>query len=109
MKKNKYILIIVIIVVIAIVSAAIISLIGSFRVIGTVSGAEFDYIVIDDVTYRINYNTGFSIADKGTFLGLVTNGDVIFRVYSVKGDTEGKYLYTLWDWEGNIYERETVQ
>lgn len=70
------------------------------------SGAEWEQIVIDGVTYVQNNDTGLSYADKGRFLGRATAGNITFRVYSVKGDTEGRYLYRLWSWEGAFYERQ---
>ena len=76
------------------------------RVIGTVRGAEMEQIVIDGVIYEQNNNTGFSYADKGRFLGRAVNSNTTFRVYAVKGDTEGQYLYRLWEWEGAFYERK---
>ena len=76
------------------------------RKIGTVKGAEMEQIVIDGVTYVQNNGTGFSYADKGRYLGRAVNDKVTFRVYAVKGDTEGQYLYRLWSWEGAFYERK---
>ena len=31
------------------------------------------------------------------------NEKITMKVYSVKGDTEEEYIYTLWDWEGVFY------
>ena len=76
------------------------------RVIGTVQGAEMEQIVVDGVTYVQNNDTGLSYADKGRFLGRAVSGDITFRVYAVRGDTEGRYLYRLWEWEGAFYERQ---
>ena len=76
------------------------------RVIGTVKGAEMEQIVIDGVTYVQNSFLDFTYADKGRFLGLAVNNKVTFRVYAVKGDTEGQYLYRLWSWEGAFYEKK---
>ena len=76
------------------------------RVIGTVKGPEMEQIVIDGVTYVQNNNTGLSYADKGRFLGRAVNDKVTFRVYTVRGDAEGQYLYRLWSWEGAFYERK---
>ena len=76
------------------------------RVIGTVRGAELEKIIIDDVTYVQNPFLDFSYADKGRFLGRAVNDKVTFRVYAVKGDTEGQYLYRLWSWEGAFYEKK---
>lgn len=74
--------------------------------IGAVKGPELDRIIINDEIYHINYNLGFSVKDKGEFWGIVTAGNKIkCRVYKVKGDKEGRYLYRLWDWEGAFYEK----
>ena len=76
------------------------------RVIGTVKGAELEQIVIDGVTYVQNPFLDFSYADKGRYLGRAVNDKVTFRVYTVKGDAEGQYLYRLWSWEGAFYEKK---
>lgn len=76
------------------------------RVIGAVKGPEMEQIIIDGVIYEQNNDTGLSYADQGRFLGRAVSGDITFRVYSVKGDTEGRYLYRLWEWEGAFYEKK---
>lgn len=76
------------------------------RVIGTVHGPEMEQIVVGGVTYEQNNDTGLSYADRGRFLGRAVSGDITFRVYSVKGDTEHQYLYRLWQWEGAFYEKQ---
>jgi len=76
------------------------------RQVGTVKGAEMEQIVIDGVTYVQNNDTGLSYADKGRYLGRATADGITFRVYTVKGDAEGRYLYRLWEWEGAFYERQ---
>lgn len=76
------------------------------REIGTIRGAEMEEIVIDGVTYVQNNDTGLSYADKGRYLGRAVNNSATFRVYAAKGDTEGRYLYRLWEWEGAFYERK---
>ena len=76
------------------------------RVIGTVRGAELEKIIIDDVTYVQNPFLDFSYADKGRYLGRAVNDKVTFRVYAVKGDAEGQYLYRLWSWEGAFSEKQ---
>ncbi len=90
---------------IAVVLLVIILLVHG-RKIGTVKGAEMEQIVIDGVTYVQNPFLDFSYADKGRYLGRAVSGDITFRVYAVKGDTEGNYLYRLWSWEGAFYERK---
>ena len=90
--------------IIAVVLAAILLVRG--RVIGTVKGAEMEQIVIDDVVYQQNNDTGLSYSDKGRYLGRAVSGDITFRVYAVKGDSEERYLYRLWEWEGAFYEKQ---
>lgn len=75
-------------------------------VIGTIHGPEMEEIQVDGVTYVQNNDTGFSASDRGRFLGRATAGNITFRLYAVKGDTEGRYLYRLWEWEGAFYERK---
>ena len=73
--------------------------------IGTISGAENEYITIDGVEYVFDSNSGFSYADKGKYLGRVSNSKITMKVYSVEGDTNGDYIYTRWDWEGYFYKK----
>lgn len=76
------------------------------KIIGTVSGAEYEYITIDNKTYVIDFQNNYSNADKGNFLGVIRSGDVndvTFRIYSVEGDKDNNYIYRLWDWEGAFY------
>ena len=92
---------------VALVMALLLSLVAcSGKTIGKISGAENEYITIDDVKYVLDTNHDFSQADKGTYLGKVSNSKITMKVYSVKGDTNGDYIYTLWDWEGAFYKRE---
>ena len=74
--------------------------------IGKISGAENDCITIDNVKYNRETQHNFSNADKGKYLGKVSNAKITMRVYSVKGDTAGEYIYALWEWEGSFYKRE---
>ena len=76
------------------------------KTIGEVRGAENEYITIDDVKYVLDTDNDFTQAGKGTYLGKVSNSKITMKVYSVKGDTEGEYIYALWDWEGAFYKKE---
>ena len=76
------------------------------KTIGTVSGAENEYITIDSVKYVLDTANNFSSADKDKYLGKVSNSALTMKVYSVKGDTEDKYIYALWDWEGAFYIKQ---
>ena len=92
---------------VVLVMALLLSLVAcSGKTIGKISGAENEYITIDDVKYVLDTNHDFSQADKGTYLGKVSNSKITMKVYLVKGDTNGDYIYTLWDWEGAFYKRE---
>lgn len=76
--------------------------------IGTIRGAELETIVIDGAVYELDAADefqSFSAANRGDFLGTVTNGKETFRVYTLKGDEARQYLYVLWGYEGNIYVR----
>ena len=80
------------------------------RPIGEVCGPEFDYIIINGETYLSDYGDNyqnFSIADKGGKLGVVSNGRDKLRVFRVKGDAEGNFLYAAWGYEGNYYVKES--
>ena len=79
---------------------------GADRSIGKLSGAENEYITIDNVQYVLDTDNDFSNKDKDKYLGQVSNSIITMKVYSVKGDTEGDYIYALWDWEGAFYKRE---
>ena len=68
-----------------------------------------EYITIDDVKYVLNTNHDFSQADKGTYLGKVSNSKITMKVYSVTGDTEEEYIYALWEWQGAFYKRDNIQ
>ena len=87
----------------------LIAILGIYRytigapVIGTISGAEWQYLAIDEQTYEIDYTAPVNGTEKNHFLGIATSGDMKFRVYSIK-DTD-EYLYCRWGWEGNIYKR----
>ena len=76
------------------------------KTIGEVRGAENEYITIDDVKYVLDTDNDFTQADKGTYLGKVSNSKITMKVYSVKGDTKEEYIYALWDWEGAFYKKE---
>lgn len=78
----------------------------STKNIGKISGAENEYITIDNVQYVLDANNDFTQTDKEKYLGKVSNSQITMKVYSVKGDAEGEYIYALWDWEGAFYKRE---
>jgi len=78
------------------------------KVIGTVSGLENERITINDVVYERDLFTDFSRKDRGTYLGKVENSHITMRVYSVKGDNDGDYIYAFWDWEGGFYRKEVL-
>ena len=94
-------------IVFTLVTVLLLSLVAcSGKTIGKISGAENEYITIDNVQYVLDANNDFTQTDKEKYLGKVSNSQITMKVYSVKGDTEGEYIYTLWDWEGAFYKRE---
>ena len=94
-------------IVVAFVIACLLSLVAcGGKTIGKISGAENEYITIDDVKYVLDADNNFSQSDKGNYLGKVSNSKITMTVYSVKSDTKEEYIYALWDWEGAFYKRE---
>lgn len=73
------------------------------RVIGEITGAEWNILTIGETEYRQINGLDFTIADKGKYLGKAKYNGSAVRLYSVKGDTEEKYIYAFWDWEGFFY------
>ncbi len=70
--------------------------------IGTINGAEWDYLTIEDCKYERVDNAPVSGTDKGHLLGIATNGEKQFYIYTIKGHDD--YLYCKWEWEGWIYQ-----
>lgn len=93
-------------IIVAVVAIPLIKIAFQTPAIGTIKGAEHDFIEIDDVRYVHNSDNDFSGADHGEYLGSVTDGNITMRVFSVKGDDSGRYIYALWDWDGAFYVRE---
>lgn len=89
---------------------ALLMLTGCAAPIGTVQGPEWDVITIDGVEYVKAYgkHDTYSSSDKDAYLGYIESGDNKMDVYSIKGDTEGNYLYVRWEWEGDIYVRKDL-
>ena len=89
---------------------ALLMLTGCTAPIGTVQGSEWDVITIDGVEYvkADGEHDIYSSSDKDTHLGYIESGDNKLNIYSIKGDTEGNYLYIRWEWEGDIYVRKDL-
>lgn len=90
----------------AVLSVLAVVLLGRYKVVGRITGPEWDHLEMDGATYARRDSTPYSIADKGEFLGLATDGERKFRLYAVKGDEERNYIYCFWDWEGFFYQKE---
>lgn len=105
MQKKK--IVIASIVAVAIISVVLVvplfNMVFQRPIIGTIKGPEQNLIEIDGIRYVKNSDHKFSGADRGEYLGAVTDGNITMRVYAVKG---GKYIYTLWDWDGAFYVQE---
>lgn len=81
------------------------------REIGTVKGPEMEHIILNDIRYIRDYSDeyqNYSAKDKGIYLGIVTDGKIKMRVYSVDGDKERNYLYALFGYDGCFYVRESL-
>jgi hypothetical protein len=78
------------------------------RVIGEITGAEFNRLTIGDTEYTLTSRPSFAgAANQDHYLGKANYYDQRnFRFYSVKGDQEGTYIKALWDWESFWYVRK---
>lgn len=101
---RKKVIIVAVIAMLIVISAVFVS--RDSRVIGEITGAEWNQLTIGETKYNVNYGLDFTIADKGRYLGKAKCDTLTVRLYSVKGDEEGRYIYALWDWEGFFYVRE---
>lgn len=83
-------------------------MITSHKVIGTYSGLEHDIITIGNTKYQY-CNPKYTSADKDKLLGIVvseTDRDAdSMKVWSVKGDPHGRYIYTQWLYDGCFYKK----
>ena len=101
--KNK-VTTIVVITMLIVISAVFIS--HNRRIIGEITGAEWNQLTIGETEYIVNNAYDFNIADKGKYLGKAKYNTLTVCLYSVKGDEEGRYIYAVWDWEGFFFVRE---
>lgn len=100
-KTTKIILVVSILI---IVSTVFVS--RELRIIGEVTGAEWNQLTIGETEYSLSSGFDYTIADKGRYLGKEKYSELTVRLYSVRGDEEGKYIYAMWDWEGLFFVRE---
>ena len=103
-KLKKKAVLIVVVAILIVVSAAIVS--HERRFIGEITGTEWNILAIAGTEYRQINGLDYTIADKGKFLGKANYYGSTVRLYSVKSDQEGKYIYAFWDWEGFFYVRK---
>ena len=101
LKNKKWVLITLIFLFLSIIAVAFI-LHKYNEPIGTIGGAEWDYIVINNKKYEYCTDSTYNSSDKNKKLGKIKSGDVVFNIYSIKGTD--KYLYCRWEWEGRIYK-----
>ena len=95
----------------AIISIGLIVTTGLFvyrenKIIGEISGPEFDRLTIGETKYTLTNKTGYPSVEKGKYLGKANYRESTVRLYTVKNDQENKYIYATWDWEGMVYVRE---
>jgi len=91
------------IVLLLVISAAIYKQTSGAPVIGTIRGAEWEYLTVEETEYMYDSAAPVNGTDKGAFLGIATGGNLRFRIYSIKNSND--YLYCQWEWEGRIYKR----
>ncbi len=72
-------------------------------IIGVITGPEWEYLIVNGINYERDNNAPVNGADRGHFMGVATNGDTRFRVYSITENNN--YLYCMWEWEGYIFKR----
>ena len=92
------------IVLLLVISAAIYKQTSGAPVIGTIRGAEWEYLTVKGVEYELDHAAPVNGTEKGAFLGIATSGDLKFRIYSSIKESDD-YLYCQWEWEGRIYKR----
>lgn len=98
--KKKTVLISVL-AILLIVSAVVVS--RESRFIGEITGPEWNHLTIAGTECRQINGLDYTIADKGRYLGKAKYNELTVRLYSIKGDEEGKYIYAFWDWEGFFF------
>ena len=76
--KKKTLVLGVCVLCLLVVAATII--IKNTTVIGSIRGAELETVIIGDTVYQYDSSLELTQADKGRFLGVVTNGKDKFRV-----------------------------
>lgn len=79
------------IVLLLVISAAIYKQTSDAPVIGTIRGAEWEYLTVKGVEYELDHAAPVNGTEKGAFLGIATSGDLKFRIYSIKESDD--YLY----------------
>ena len=70
--------------------------------IGTISGAEYEYLSVGDEQYELCPDSPYHSSDKDKKIGKIKSGDMTFQVYSVKGTDQ--YLYCRWEQDGRMYK-----
>lgn len=78
---------IIAIIIISMFAAFFIMLESKAKNIGSISGAEYDYLTIGDYRYERTEDAPVSRTDKGKLLGTATDGDTRFYIYAVKRGT----------------------
>ena len=70
--------------------------------IGTISGAEYEYLTVGNAQYELCLDSPYHSSDSDKKIGIIKSGDMTFHVYSVKGTDQ--YLYCRWEYEGSMYK-----
>ena len=110
--KNKDLIVILVIVLcISLILAGfiIVSFLKTTKKIGIVYGEEHEYIKIDDNVYKVDHDINLTTSDRDDLLGKVVFEDDATKdpiyVWTVKGEENADYIYTLWIYEGAFYKK----
>jgi len=74
--------------------------------IGRLSGPENEFLEVDGTIYVRVTDSPHTANDRGRYLGAAKSGELTMRLFSVRGEPDGEYLFALWDWEGYFYRRQ---
>lgn len=104
MKKNK-----ILIIILCITILLTFLLVRRNKIVGTIYGPEMDKIVVNNISY-VWLNTPYTGSHKRIYIGKGAwqNGERVLNLYRINGDEEFNYLYARFEWEGQIYIRESL-
>lgn len=80
------------------------------RTIGKLSGAENEYVILDNGTRYEMCDDAHTIKDKGWIMGTVTGAyNTTYYVYSVCGESTDEYIYVAALGRGMFYRAINIE